>query len=66
MYEHKNKLTPGFTKKYCVDILVFVETFTNIWEALENEKRLKGWSRKKKENLINQQNPEWLDLSIHL
>lgn len=63
MYEHKNKLIDGFTKKYNVVKLVFFEAFTDPKEAIGNEKMIKGWLRKKKIALIDSKNPEWKDLS---
>jgi putative endonuclease len=62
VYEHKNKLVKGFTQKYNVDRLVYYEACSNIVVAIEREKQVKGWSRKKKEDLINALNPEWDDL----
>ncbi len=63
VFEHKEKLTDGFTKKYnCVE-LIYVEETNDVGDALEREKQLKKWSRKKKERLINRVNPEWKDLS---
>ncbi|CAM2997045.1 GIY-YIG nuclease family protein [Legionella worsleiensis] len=62
VYEHKNKLVAGFTQKYNVDRLVYFEVCSGIVMAIEREKQIKGWSRKKKQNLINSLNPEWDDL----
>ena len=62
IYEHKNKLTEGFTSKYDEDKLGYFEVFENITEAIVREKQLKGGSRKKKLVLIEQSNPEWRDL----
>lgn len=62
VYEHKNKLVAGFTKKYNVDRLVYYEACESIIVAIEREKQIKGWSRKKKHDLINGLNPEWSDL----
>lgn len=62
VYEHKNKLVAGFTQKYNVDRLVYFEVCSSIIVAIEREKQIKGWSRKKKQNLINSLNPEWDDL----
>ena len=62
VYEHKNKLVAGFTKKYNVDRLVYYEVYGSIITAVEREKQIKGWSRKKKQDLINVLNPEWTDL----
>ena len=63
LYEHKNKLIEGFTKKYNISILVYFELFTNPDDAIRREKQIKGWLRKKKINLIESTNPEWKDLS---
>jgi putative endonuclease len=62
VYEHKNKLVAGFTQKYNVDRLVYFEVCSGIVVAIEREKQIKGWSRKKKQDLINSLNPEWDDL----
>ncbi len=63
IYEHKNKLVDGFSKKYNLDKLVYYEIFDDIIEAINREKQIKAGSRKKKIELINSQNPEWKDLS---
>ncbi len=63
IYEHKNKLVDGFSKKYNLDKLVYYEIFYEIIEAISREKQIKAGSRKKKIELINSQNPEWKDLS---
>lgn len=62
IYEHKNKLVKGFTQKYNVDQLVYYEVFPTIMDAIDREKQIKGWSRKKKQDLINVVNPKWDDL----
>ena len=62
-FEHKQKKTKGFTKKYNVDKLVFFEMFDFIDLAIAREKQLKGFSRAKKDALINSNNPERIDLS---
>jgi len=62
VYEHKNKLVKGFTQKYNVDRLVYFEACENIVVAIEREKQIKGWSQKKKDDLINALNPVWHDL----
>ena len=62
VYEHKNKLIDGFTKRYNITFLVYYECFDNIQEAILREKQLKGGSRQKKIDLINNFNPEWKDL----
>jgi putative endonuclease len=63
VYEHKQKLIPGFTSKYNITKLVWFEEFPDIEQAIEGEKRLKGWLRSKKIALIESQNPNWKDLS---
>ena len=62
VYEHKNKLIDGFTKKYELDKLVYYEIFDNIETAIVREKQLKGGSRKRKLDLINRFNKKWEDL----
>jgi putative endonuclease len=61
--EHKAKLIPGFTKKYNVTILVVIEEYVNLDDALIQERQLKKWKRKWKLNLIEAQNPNWVDLA---
>ena len=63
IYEHKNKLTEGFTKRYNVNKLVYFETTRDVRAAIEREKQLKGWIRKRKDALVESENPEWKDLS---
>lgn len=62
IYEHKNKLVDGFTKKYCVDKLVHFEQTENVQSALQREKQLKNWKREWKNELINKSNPAWIEL----
>ncbi|MCK4797291.1 MAG: GIY-YIG nuclease family protein [Spirochaetes bacterium] len=62
IYEHKEKLVKGFTKKYNIKKLVYFEEYNDIINAIEREKQIKSWSRNKKINLINKLNPEWKDL----
>jgi len=62
IWEHKNKVVEGFTKKYKIDKLIYFEQTENVMSALEREKQLKKWSRIKKINLINNANPDWEDL----
>jgi putative endonuclease len=62
LYEHKEKLISGFTKKYNVNKLVYYEIFTDINSAITREKQIKAGSRQKKIDLVNSVNPEWLDL----
>lgn len=63
VYEHKNKLVEGFTKKYNITKLVYLELFNNPDDAIKREKQIKGWIRKKKIDLIESMNPDWKDLS---
>ena len=60
--EHNDKVVDGFTSKYNIDKLVYIEEYSNIKDALEREKQLKKWRREKKDALINSINPEWKDL----
>ncbi len=62
LYEHKNKLIDGFTKKYNVDKLVYYEHTSNIDAAIAREKEIKKWRREKKNKLIETNNPDWKDL----
>lgn len=62
VYEHKNKLVEGFTKKYNIDKLVFYEVYDDINTAIAREKQIKGGSRKKKLRLIEDMNKSWNDL----
>ena len=64
LYEHKNKLTDSFTKKYNLTKLVYYETTDDINDAIHREKQLKGWLRIKKIMLIEEDNPGWDDLSL--
>ena len=61
--EHKLKLNKGFSFKYTVNILVHYEDTGDIKSAIEREKQIKGWIRKKKIKLIEDTNPIWKDLS---
>jgi len=63
MYEHKNKITKGFTSKYNVTKLVHFEETDDISAAIGREKEIKGKSRSKKINIIEENNPQWDDLS---
>ena len=62
IWEHKQKLIEGFTKKYNVTIFVYAEPFPTVIDAISREKQLKAGSRKKKIQLIESLNPEWKDL----
>ena len=63
VYEHKNKLIPGFTSHYNICRLVYYETFDDARTAITREKQIKAWSRAKKVALIESINPVWGDLS---
>ena len=62
VYEHREKLAKGFTKRYNVVKLVYYEVFEDAAEAIRREKQLKKGPRRKKVELIRQMNPEWKDL----
>jgi putative endonuclease len=62
VFEHKNKLVDGFTKKYNVDKLVFYESYDDINNAIAREKQIKSGSREKKIKLIEEINNKWNDL----
>lgn len=64
IYEHKNELIEGFTKKYKIKNLVYYEIHTEIEEAIKREKALKKWNRAWKIKLIEKNNPNWNDLSV--
>lgn len=62
IWQHKQKILPGFTAKYNVTRLVYYEIHQTIFEAAKRERRLKDWHRQWKLNLIEEFNPEWKDL----
>ena len=66
VWQHRNHLIEGFTKKYEVNRLVYYEVFDNPTSAIEREKRLKEWRRTWKIHLIEKQNPNWDDLYSNL
>lgn len=66
IFEHKNKIADGFTKKYNINKLVYFEETSEIISAITREKQLKRWSRKKKIDLIKTRNKNFEDLSIKL
>jgi putative endonuclease len=63
MFEHKNKLIEGFTKKYGLNRLVYFETFQDVNDAIKREKNMKKWKRQWKIDLIEKEDPNWSDLS---
>ena len=66
VYEHKEKIIEGFTKKYNINKLVYYEIFSDARNAIIREKQIKAGSRKKKLDLINNMNPEWKDLYLEI
>ena len=64
VYEHKQKLGEGFTKKYNVTRLAYYEEMSDVETALAREKEIKKWRRSKKIALIKSINPKWQDLSV--
>jgi putative endonuclease len=66
VWEHKNKVIPGFTTRYNVSILVYYEVHETYVEAARREKRFKNWCRQWKLNLIEELNPEWRDLYVDI
>ena len=67
VYEHKHNADPtSFTAKYSVLKLVYFEATTDIRSAIEREKQIKSWSRKKKNQLLETMNPKWEDLYSRL
>jgi len=63
VYEHKQKLVPGFTQKYRITKLVYFESSSDVMAAINREKEIKDWRRAKKIALVNTVNPTWEDLS---
>ena len=63
LFEHREHLVSGFSSKYNTHKLVYFEETSDVYSAISREKQLKGWTRKKKNDLIQKRNPEWKDLS---
>ncbi|HEY2822958.1 MAG TPA: GIY-YIG nuclease family protein [Candidatus Acidoferrum sp.] len=63
IWEHNNRVSPGYTARYGLDSLVYFEPFGSIKGAIAREKVLKGWLRSKKAALIAASNPDWIDLA---
>jgi putative endonuclease len=61
-WEHRNKLYPGFTRRYGLTVLVYTEYFDDIRDAIQRETSIKRWPRAWKVRLVHQTNPEWADL----
>jgi putative endonuclease len=62
IYEHRERLTEGFTKQYQATKLIYYEDYPDPLSAIDREKQLKGWRREKKIALIQKRNPRWNDL----
>jgi len=62
--EHKEKLIPGFTQRYGLTRLVYFEEYDDPRYAIEREKKLKGWLRRKKIELIESVNPDWIEIEL--
>ena len=63
MCEHKSGLSPGFSSRYRVNRLLYYETTPNVRAAIAREKEIKGWTRRRKIQLIEANNPQWRDLA---
>ncbi len=63
LYEHKNKLIDGFTKRYNIDKLIYYEEYSDIKDAIAREKQLKWRTRKKKDEIVKKTNPTYDDIS---
>ena len=66
LYEHRHKILEGFTKRYNVTQLVYLESTTDVRAAIFREKQIKKWSRAKKIALVRSMNPAWKDLAPEL
>lgn len=62
VWEHREGLLEGFTRKYDVKMLVYYEIHEDPWSAIKREKQIKRWRREWKKNLIEKNNPHWTDL----
>jgi putative endonuclease len=62
VYEHRSKVVDGFTRRYDVDKLVWFEVYDDVLSAIAREKELEKWRRDWKIRLIEEQNPNWMDL----
>jgi len=66
IYQHRNGLIRGFTRRYRVKRLVYFETYDDISDAIVRERRMKDWQRAWKIQLIEKENPDWDDLAVSL
>lgn len=62
IYEHKNKISSNFPSRYAVNMLVYAEEYSDVRDAIDREKQLKKWNRQWKLRLIEENNPDWVDL----
>jgi len=63
VYEHRNHLDKGsYSDRYNAEYLVYYESTTDVRAAIEREKQIKGWNRKRKDKLVTSKNPNWVDL----
>jgi putative endonuclease len=62
VYEHRQRLIPGFAARYRIDRLIYAESFGEVRDAIAREKQIKGWVRTRKLALIAESNPNWKDL----
>ena len=63
LFEHRAGIVPGFASRYGLTRLLYFEETTDVFEAITREKQIKGWSRRKKIQLLESVNPSWRDLS---
>src|SRR5215208_2354060 len=63
IFQHRHKLLPGFTARYNITKLVYVEQTNDAYAAVSRERQIKGWVRRKKRALIERENPTWRDLA---
>ena len=66
IWQHKNKITKGFSSKYNLTILVYFELFEDMYQAISREKQIKAGSRHSKIKLIENYNKEWKDLYLDI
>lgn len=66
IHQHKTGAADGFTKEHGIKKLVYIEKHENAESAISREKRLKAWKREWKMNLIEQENPQWIDITQNL
>jgi putative endonuclease len=66
LYQHRGQMTGGFSAKYSIYKLIRYEIFEDMTSAIAREKQLKNWHREWKTNLIERDNPEWVDLALSL